>query len=32
MPDVVSSDKTLVDVHQYQGIKIVTPREFLETI
>jgi uncharacterized protein len=29
---VVSGDKALVDVRQYQGIKIVTPREFLEII
>jgi len=27
---VVSGDKALVDVRLYQGIKIVTPREFLE--
>ena len=27
---VVSGDKALVDVRQYRGIKIVTPREFLE--
>ena len=29
---VVTGDKALVDVQQYQGIKIVTPREFLEII
>ena len=27
---VVSGDKALVDVRLYQGIRIVTPREFLE--
>jgi putative PIN family toxin of toxin-antitoxin system len=27
---VVSGDKALVDVHLYQGIRIVPPREFLE--
>ena len=27
---VVSGDKVLVDVRLYQGIRIVTPREFLE--
>ncbi len=27
---VVSGDKALVDVYLYQGIRIVTPREFLE--
>jgi len=27
---VVSGDKALFDVRQYQGINIVTPREFLE--
>jgi len=27
---VVSGDKALIDVRQYQGINIVTPREFLE--
>ena len=29
---VVSGDKALVDVRLYQGIRIVTPREFLETM
>ncbi|MCX5825965.1 MAG: hypothetical protein NTY86_21450 [Deltaproteobacteria bacterium] len=29
---VVSGDKALVAVRQYQEIKIVTPREFLEII
>jgi putative PIN family toxin of toxin-antitoxin system len=29
---VVSGDKALVDVRLYQGIKIVTPREFLKTM
>jgi putative PIN family toxin of toxin-antitoxin system len=29
---VVSGDKALVDIRQCQGIKIVTPREFLEII
>jgi putative PIN family toxin of toxin-antitoxin system len=29
---IVSGDKALVDVRQYQGIKIVTPRTFLEII
>ncbi|MEI8171881.1 MAG: putative toxin-antitoxin system toxin component, PIN family [Deltaproteobacteria bacterium] len=27
---VVSGDKALIDVRRYQGINIVTPREFLE--
>jgi putative PIN family toxin of toxin-antitoxin system len=27
---VVSGDKALVDVRLYQGIRIITPREFLE--
>jgi putative PIN family toxin of toxin-antitoxin system len=27
---VVSGDKALLDVRQYQGINIITPREFLE--
>jgi hypothetical protein len=26
----VSGDKALVDIRLYQGIKVVTPREFLE--
>ena len=29
---VVSGDKALVDVRLYQGIRIVTPKEFLETM
>jgi hypothetical protein len=29
---VVSGDKALVDVRLYQGIRIVTPREFLESM
>jgi putative PIN family toxin of toxin-antitoxin system len=29
---IISGDKALVDVRQYQGIKIVTPREFLQII
>jgi len=29
---VVSGDKALVDVRLHQGIRIVTPREFLETM
>jgi uncharacterized protein len=29
---IVTGDKALVDVQQYQEIKIVTPREFLEII
>jgi putative PIN family toxin of toxin-antitoxin system len=29
---VVSGDKAFIAVRQYKGIRIVTPREFLETI
>ena len=29
---VVSGDKALVDICLYEGIRIVTPREFIETV